>query len=220
MSLFDKFLRVIHGSIITRTAKTTGEVYHGHPWGQGLETRLAPDLYRKVNALIKRLRNKKEFMGGMQVIVTGDFFQLPPVVIEANRTCYECDFNTKREYLPPDDEMVLSLDPYLETVGVSNIDWTTCSRTHPRTGRICGHIWNPTMRYAYQTLDWLEANFKDFTLTKVYRQKDQQWIDMLAKIKKGEGFQDGKITAVLDGLKRPLPTLPSGLWTLEPTFKA
>lgn len=176
---------------------------------------LAPDLFRKVSALMKRLRNKKEFMGGMQVIVTGDFFQLPPVVIEAERTCYECgtliDFNTKREYLPHDDEMVLSLDPYLEAMGVSNIDWTTCSRTHPRTNRICGHMWNPTMKYAYQTLDWLEANFKDFTLTKVYRQKDQEWIDMLAKIKKGEGFRDGKISAVLDGLKRPLPTLPSGI---------
>ena len=72
-------------------------------------------------------------------------------------------------------------------------------------------MWNPTIKYAYQTLDWHEANFKDFTLTKVYRQKDQGWVDMLAKIKKGEGFQDGKISAVLDSLKRPLPTLPSGI---------
>lgn len=72
-------------------------------------------------------------------------------------------------------------------------------------------MWNPTIKYAYQTLDWPEANFKYFTLTKVYRQQDQEWVDMLAKIKKGEGFQDGKVTAVLNSLKRPLVTLRSGI---------
>jgi len=72
-------------------------------------------------------------------------------------------------------------------------------------------MWNPTVKYAYQTMDWLEANFENFTLTQVFRQTDQEWIGMLEEIKKGEGFQHGKISAVLDSLKRPLGTLPSGI---------
>ena len=121
------------------------------------------------------------------------------------------DGSANRKYLPANNIRVLSMDPYFERMGVSNYDWTLCSREHPRTKRPCGHMWNPTIRYAYQTTDWKEARFKYYQLTKVYRQDQRDWIDVLAQLKKGEGLGDPKIASILESLRRPLPTLPSGI---------
>lgn len=121
------------------------------------------------------------------------------------------DYRTQRKFLPEDDSRVKELDSYLESVGVSASEWTTCSRTHPRTGVICGYMWNPEMTYAFQTLAWAEAKFRTITLTKVHRQTEQEWVDILGKLKLGRGFEDGKISTVLSSLQRPLPTLPTGI---------
>jgi len=60
----------------------------GRAKGRWLETRvliideismLNPDLWEKLNALAKAIREHTGFFGGMQVVVSGDFYQLPPV---------------------------------------------------------------------------------------------------------------------------------------------
>ena len=42
------------------------------------------DLFDKLEEIARRIRNNGRPFGGIQIVVTGDFFQLPPVV-EANR---------------------------------------------------------------------------------------------------------------------------------------
>lgn len=43
------------------------------------------DLFDKLEELARRIRNNGRPFGGIQLVVTGDFFQLPPVPEGANR---------------------------------------------------------------------------------------------------------------------------------------
>lgn len=43
------------------------------------------DLFDKLEAVARRLRNDGRPFGGIQLVVTGDFFQLPPVPEGSNR---------------------------------------------------------------------------------------------------------------------------------------
>src|SRR5690606_4961069 len=40
---------------------------------------LSPELFTSIDAILKTFKFSQEPFGGIQVIVTGDFFQLPPV---------------------------------------------------------------------------------------------------------------------------------------------
>lgn len=40
---------------------------------------LSPDLFRSIDAILKTFKFSQEPFGGIQVVVTGDFFQLPPI---------------------------------------------------------------------------------------------------------------------------------------------
>lgn len=120
----------------------------------------------------------------------------------------------ERIYLPEDDPRVQRLNPYLHRVGVAKHRWTTCSRVyHDRKeniNKVCGHLWNPTVKYSFQTDQWVQANFVNLALTKIYRQKDEEWINILSKIKKGS-YWEQDVTQKLSSLQRELPELPSGI---------
>lgn len=117
----------------------------------------------------------------------------------------------ERKYLSEDDPRVEELNPYLHIVGVAKDRWTTCSRNHEKyRDKICGHLWNPTVKYAFQTTQWVQANFVNLSLTKIYRQKDEEWINILGKIKKGSFWEQG-VSQKLYSLQRELPKLPSGI---------
>jgi len=126
-----------------------------------------------------------------------------------------CDPPTSDHFLSPDNHRVCSLDPYLEDVGVSTGTWIACSHTIPNFFKLCGHMWNPQMKYAFQTMAWLEGNFRVIKLTQVFRQTEEKWIDTLNKLKTGAAFEEKKtsreVSAFLDGLQRPLPVLSTGI---------
>lgn len=50
---------------------------------------LSPSLFDKLNIIAKSIRTNTNFFGGIQVILSGDFFQLP--VVESEKFCFECD---------------------------------------------------------------------------------------------------------------------------------
>lgn len=50
-------------------------------------------LFDKLEAIARRVRGNSDCFGGIQVIVCGDFFQLPPVGLGKNNViyCFECE---------------------------------------------------------------------------------------------------------------------------------
>ena len=50
-----------------------------------------PDLFETLNEIGKVVRRDRErAFGGLKVVLSGDFFQLPPVEIDQSRRCYRC----------------------------------------------------------------------------------------------------------------------------------
>jgi ATP-dependent DNA helicase PIF1 len=161
---------------------------------------LEPNLWEKLNGIAKGLREDDRFFGGMQIVVCGDFFQLPPVPVnDAMRRCKECGEKLPhkglRKYLdetPPD---------VFTTIGINPKTWSRCGS--------CKHPWNEGLKYVFQTKSWNEAQFGTVVLSKVHRQQDQKWVDMLGKIKVGN--VDNEVLDFLESLRRPLPEEINGV---------
>lgn len=127
----------------------------------------------------------------------------------------------ERKYLPISDPAVTEeLGKRDHTVlGIDPRRWMKCTTQFRRGWATCGTLWNDTIQYAFQTLAWAELGFNNrdqpFLLTKVFRQKDQEWVDILNKLKLGN--LNSHTIAYMDRLKRPLfPTggiIPTKLYT-------
>jgi hypothetical protein len=79
----------------------------------------------------------------------------------------------------------------------------------------CRHPYNESQIYVFQTRTWNKASFGCVVLTKVHRQEDQKWVDMLTKIKFGNA--DEEVLSFLESLRRPLAIIggivPTRLYT-------
>jgi ATP-dependent DNA helicase PIF1 len=80
------------------------------------------------------------------------------------------------------------------TLGINPQRWALCNS--------CKHPWNDGLKYSFQTASWNEAGFGVVVLSKVYRQQDQKWVDMLSKIKLGDVNEE--VLDFLESLRRPL----------------
>lgn len=90
-------------------------------------------------------------------------------------------------------------------LGIDPTRWAICPGA-PRSRKGCGHPYNDTIKYAFQSLTWQDVGFdkkdKIFKLEKVWRQDDQEWVNVLGKLKLGE--VDADAIQYLHNLKRPL----------------
>lgn len=130
-----------------------------------------------------------------------------------------------REYLPTTEPGVqLKLEERDHTaLGINPHCWMRCEAQLKRSGRqspkICGNLWNDTIQYAFQTLAWQELGFNNkgqaFLLQQVFRQKDQEWIDILNSLKLGN--LTSHTIRYMERLKRPLKVeggiIPTKLFT-------
>ncbi|GAA5927655.1 hypothetical protein JCM1841_006074 [Sporobolomyces salmonicolor] len=142
------------------------------------------ELFSKMNILGKLLRENPKPFGGLQLIISGDFFQLPPVPDRRNdMKCMACGHNNLKE-IPLHDAHL----PYEERPkGIEQAPVIKCVDTHLRTGGIkpgCHLEWR-VRRFVFETEAWAECNFKVMELTKVFRQSDLEFIAVLEKLRRG-----------------------------------
>lgn len=112
--------------------------------------------FERLNLLLKRVRGDPRPFGGLQIIVTGDFCQLPPVKPFSH--CMQCG----REM-------------------VKNIQGDEPTYKCPR----CPRIFSESEKWAFRSEAWEECNFVHIHLNGVHRQNDQQFISMLQKCRIG-----------------------------------
>ncbi|KAK4061888.1 hypothetical protein Trihar35433_9488 [Trichoderma harzianum] len=102
--------------------------------------------------------------GGTQIIVTGDFCQLPPV--KPFTHCFECGSD-----LVSNKQQKIYKCPSTE----------------------CGASYHDDDKWAFRSKAWDECNFEYVYLQKVHRQTDKEFVKMLQKYRLGLGMNDSEL---------------------------
>lgn len=122
-----------------------------------------------IDVCLKHIRHSELPFGGIQMIVTGDFCQLPPV--DPFQLCYHCGAATRFDR---------SKDEY------------KCTNTG------CKAIFHHEDRWAFRSVVWEEAQFVHINLSEIHRQSDETFIKMLQKCRLGIPFTEDDIDLLVN----------------------
>lgn len=122
---------------------------------------LESNQFRRLDRACRAARSKPDVVfGGMQVVVTGDFYQLPPV--KPFQTCFKCGVELHR----------------FEVVEPTGVPWRQCPT--------CGEVYHPDDQWAFQSDTWALCQFTCVTLTQVHRQSDPTFVEILNTLRTGQ----------------------------------
>jgi ATP-dependent DNA helicase PIF1 len=123
----------------------------------------------RMNAMMKVGRRCDEAFGGVQVIVTGDFCQLPPV--KPFQNCIKCG----SDLIPrPGEEDTFYKCPE------------------------CNRPYRDSDKWAFRSQAWEECGFVHVYLKSIHRQSDQQFISMLQKCRLGVPFTSEEVNTLMN----------------------
>lgn len=124
--------------------------------------------FERLNAVMKVGRSSDSPFGGVQVIVTGDFCQLPPV--KPFQHCIQCGNDLKPE------------EKHEDTIH-------TCPK--------CKRKYKDSDKWAFRSAAWAECNFVHVHLKSIHRQSDGQFISMLQKCRLGLPFNQEEVDILM-----------------------
>ncbi len=122
----------------------------------------------RLNAVMKSGRDNSSPFGGVQVIVTGDFCQLPPV--KPFQHCITCGSD------------LISKDEEEDTIH-------RCPR--------CKRRYNDSDKWAFRSDAWAECDFAHIHLKSIHRQSDVEFISMLQKCRLGIPFTQDEVNTLM-----------------------
>ncbi|GAA5935910.1 uncharacterized protein JCM15063_001846 [Sporobolomyces koalae] len=145
------------------------------------------ELFEKLNILGKLIRENPAPFGGLQLIICGDFYQLPPVPDgQSTVSCMRCG-GTRIVKIPIEEARM----PYEERPkGVPAAQIMKCVDPKWKDPKKAEHIGGCLLeyrqrRFVFETDAWSECQFQVMELTKVFRQSDPDFIAVLEKIRRG-----------------------------------
>ncbi|CAI0645627.1 unnamed protein product, partial [Colletotrichum noveboracense] len=121
--------------------------------------------FERLSRVMRAIRGNASPFGGVQIIVVGDFCQLPPV--KPFKHCLHCGREMKK----------------------LNDQWT-CPEGH-------GHAFQAGDRWSFKAPEWKRCNFKCVRLTKIHRQSDKAFIEVLQKCRLGQHLDDADANLLL-----------------------
>jgi ATP-dependent DNA helicase PIF1 len=152
---------------------------------------LGVDLFVKVDQIAQHARRNSRPFGGLQIILCGDFCQLPPVSVEKN--CWKCG---GRKLVPCNPPPNSSRPPPL----YDDAEWVRCNAAH------CRYAMNRDALYVFESYPWRQLNLVQVMLKQVFRQEDKEFVDCLNRIRFGKLLDED--IALLKSCERPLDAIP------------
>ena len=151
-------------------------------------------LFELLNEMAQVAKKSTLPFGGIQVIVVGDFFQLPPVVKASSGSISGSGSSSAAPPLPP-----------LTTAGTTPTSSTSTPTTSNNGSK------KQTSRFCFQSPLWAQTGFTTETgyinLKQVIRQNDQNFITLLNEVRIGRSSPS--LMSMLDACltkSKPLPT--------------
>jgi len=151
---------------------------------------LESNQFRRLDRACRAARGCDAAFGGIQLIVTGDFYQLPPV--KAFQTCFECGVELTRRAVCINCVPFLSEDmretTYSQTCkacrrcGVGALRCWDCPK--------CGEVYDMDDQWAFRSDTWKACGFHCVSLGQVHRQSDPDFIDILGCLRTGKPLND------------------------------
>ena len=119
--------------------------------------------FERLNLAMQNARNSKKPFGGAQIVVTGDFCQLPPV--KPFRNCLQCGTETVKD----------QHNPIYECKN---------KKCWPKL------VFRDEDKWAFRSKAWKECNFQHINLTTIHRQKEKKFRDLLEKCRMGNSLSN------------------------------
>ena len=118
-------------------------------------------VFERLNCIMKSARDSTEPFGGVQIIVTGDFCQLPPV--KPFEFCLECG-------------IALRASP--------------CKSEYECVNFKCKLRFEAIDKWAFRSAAWQDCKFEHVNLNFIHRQKDAELKSLLEKCRLGRPYSD------------------------------
>jgi ATP-dependent DNA helicase PIF1 len=158
---------------------------------------LESNQFRRLDRACRAARQRDRPFGGMQVVVTGDFYQLLPV--KPFHTCFDCGVELKTRALcrwcqasAGEGEDIYQSSPAKD-----------CRRRRARLRKQmdcprCKGTFEDDDQWPFRSDTWAECDFQCVSLTEVHRQSDPTFVGILNALRVGDRL-DRRQLSLLDG---------------------
>ena len=127
--------------------------------------------FERLNMVHKEIRQNSSPFGGIQVIVMGDFCQLPPVL--PFKVCYKCGKQMERVQHQDEEKTTYTCKP--------------CRKTSTDADK-----------WAFRSNAWKECKFENVHLNEIHRQREPEFISILQKCRVGAHLTDQDIDSLIN----------------------
>jgi ATP-dependent DNA helicase PIF1 len=160
---------------------------------------LESNQFRRLDRACQAARMSGLPFGGIQVVVTGDFYQLPPV--KPFQFCYSCGCDLKVRKICWTCEPSGGHELYGAPGASHSVHCQRCGMALFRSLKcmMCGEIFDMDDQWAFCSDTWTACQFRCISLSRIHRQSEPAFIRLLNTLRIGETLGADQLALLTQG---------------------